>query len=268
MSAPHVAAEAARRGKTRRNLVLCALVLAIASSTASVTHASMFTASCLSMIMAAAQASKARPRKRSMGCLLPSGEVDALTSGHKRRVVIRANGGWLNSTLAGYLADGDEITYRHNFRVTRKTFDCILGHLQSNGYLLDNSCRDEAKCVTGRFKIAVGLYFFAQGTGWKAAADCASMGESTVRNYVNELIDGTLRVLKPIYMPSDPPSRATLDHIRSQFASRRGVPNVAMAVDGSHVPFRPEVAHANDYRNYKGWRCFLHSFCENLETVH
>jgi len=34
--------------------------------------------------------------------------------GERRRTVVRAWGEWMGSTLAGYLAVGDDITYRKN----------------------------------------------------------------------------------------------------------------------------------------------------------
>ena len=90
-----------------------------------------------------------------------------------------------------------------------------------------------------------------------AAADCASLGEATVQKYVNEFIDGVMNALAPIYMPRRPPDEDSLRAVRSEFASRRGLTNISMAVDGTHIPFRPPEEHANDYRNYKGWHSVL-----------
>ena len=46
--------------------------------------------------------------------------------------------------------------------------------------------------------------------------------------------------------------------MQGQFASRRGIPGVSLACDGSHVPFKPKnKAVAGDYRNYKGWTSIL-----------
>ena len=160
--------------------------------------------------------------------------------------------------MYGYVYKNGDPVYRRNFRVTKLTFDRILQHLQRGGFLKDGRSTNPDKRIPGRFKLAVALYFFAQGTGYKAAADCASLGESTVQRYVNEFIDGVVAVLRPIYMPQEPPSAEKLAAIRSEFAARRGVPNVALAVDGSHVPFRPDdAATAVDYRNYKGWTSIL-----------
>ena len=49
-----------------------------------------------------------------------------------------------------------------------------------------------------------------------------------------------------------------LRRIHSEFASRRGIQNIAMAVDGTHIPFHPTcAATAMDYQNYKGWKSIL-----------
>jgi hypothetical protein len=175
-----------------------------------------------------------------------------------RQKIERADGGWRGSTLNGYLVHGNDSIYRKNFRVTKHTFHVLLGQLKGGGFCQDNRARNPAKQQTGRFKLGTSLYFFAQGTGWKAAGDCASLGESTVKKYVDHFIDGTFQVLRPIYMPKTPPSAEKVQAIRKEFAARRGVPNVAMATDGTHVPFRPDnEATAIDYRNYKGWTSIL-----------
>ena len=175
-----------------------------------------------------------------------------------RAVIDRAEGGWRSSTLSGYIGTGSNATYKKNFRVTKQTFGKLLAQLNAGGFCKDNVNNNPAKQQTGQFKLGVCLYFFAQGTGWKGAADCASLGESTVMKYVDEFMDGTCNVLRPIYMPGTPPSPASVQAVRSEFAARRGVPNVAMATDGTHIPFRPDAkATAIDYKNYKGWTSIL-----------
>ena len=67
-----------------------------------------------------------------------------------------------------------------------------------------------------------------------------------------------LQVLAPVYMPDRPPTPEHLDRVRSIFAGRRGVPNVAMAVDGTHIPYKPKsAADKEKFRNYKGWYSIL-----------
>ena len=155
-------------------------------------------------------------------------------------MIHRADNGWAGSTINGYVKTGDDKTYLRNFRCSRETFGFIVAHLQSSRHVTANGCRNPLYCMTAEFKVAVCMYFLAQDTGLKAAADAASLGESTVRKYLVQFQCGVLAVLRPIYMPGTPPTPDFVDTIREEFASRRGVPNVAMAVDGTHVPFHPE----------------------------
>ena len=172
----------------------------------------------------------------------------------RRRVVERAEGGWRGSTLHGYLESGDDITYSKKFRVTKATMLHIRDKLSASDFVVDNKCKMGERRVTALFKVAVCMYFLAHGCGdYDMVADVASIGKSTVEKYLGQFVDGVLTVLRPIYMPATPPSAAHLERIRSEFAGRRGIGGVAMAVDGTHVPFRGNF----DYRNYKGWTSIL-----------
>ena len=64
-------------------------------------------------------------RRLCAGALLNAVEsVVPLTT--RRREIKRATGGWSCSTLAGYLYDGDEITFYSNFRKQREAFDHMV----------------------------------------------------------------------------------------------------------------------------------------------
>eukprot|EP00961_Rhodomonas_salina_P137340 1847593-Rhodomonas_salina.1 len=59
-------------------------------------------------------------------------------------------------------------------------------------------------------------------------------------------------------MPGVPcPDR--LEHVKHKFAEERhNIGDVAMTVDGTHVPWTPEKGrHSEDYHNYKGWHSIL-----------
>ena len=49
-----------------------------------------------------------------------------------RRVVERALGKWRGSTLNGYLALGDEVTFKSTFRCTRHRFNDLVQRLAGN----------------------------------------------------------------------------------------------------------------------------------------
>ena len=175
-------------------------------------------------------------------------------SKRQRRMVKRTEGGWKASTLNQYVENGDEQTYRENFRVSRATFVHIRSKLSGAGYVADNKCRDIRFRMTAAFKIGVSLYFLAHGCCVaKMVGDVASIGASTVTKYLHQFCSGVLVVLRPIYMPATPPTPAKIAARRAEFGKRRGINNVAMAADGSHVPVRG----GPDYRNYKGWTSIL-----------
>ena len=56
-------------------------------------------------------------------------------SGPQRRVVARTEGGWSKSTIANYVEKGDEITYRKNFRCTKKSFQILVNMLSQSGHI-------------------------------------------------------------------------------------------------------------------------------------
>ena len=61
-------------------------------------------------------------------------EVQAASAKQPRREVKRNDGGWSASTIAAYLRDGDEDTYKLNFRCTKQTFRFMLDKLTASGY--------------------------------------------------------------------------------------------------------------------------------------
>eukprot|EP00965_Chrysotila_dentata_P149020 4922192-Pleurochrysis_carterae.AAC.1 len=106
--------------------------------------------------------------------------------------------------------------------------------------------------ATLRFKVAVCLYFLEHGAPTEVAADVASIGVTTMRTWLQQLCDAVITSVKPEYMPGTPLDAKRLADVRAQFASRRGLPNVAMACDGSHVPFNLDRTYnKNDFRNHK-----------------
>ena len=111
---------------------------------------------------------------------------------------------------------------------------------------------------TMAFRLAAVLYLFAHGGALQLTAHVASIGRSTLRAWAVLFCNAAMRAVHPIYMPYGPPPPAVLHHNRREFASRRGIQNIAMCVDGTHIPWRPyKVAHRSEYRNYKGWYSIL-----------
>ena len=183
------------------------------------------------------------------------------------RKVERARGKWRGSTLSGYLR-GDDKTYVFNFRCTKRR----LGELAK---LLEGSQFDPAVALaktparlraaqaaldhpTLTYKVATCMYSLGHGGPVKVLADSASIGKTTLLSWLGEFCEAVIKVLKPLYMPGRPMTAKDLAAVKGQFASRRGMQDIALACDGSHVPFCPASRFiASDYRNYKGWYSIL-----------
>ena len=89
-------------------------------------------------------------------------------------------------------------------------------------------------------------------------ADAASVGKSTLRKYLEQFADACTVRIKPTYMPSKPWSSEERERVRSEFASRRGLSPIALACDGTHIPWKPKgMKLFLDYRNFKGWTSIL-----------
>ena len=175
-----------------------------------------------------------------------------------RRRIVRSAGGWETSTMHGYVYGGDDQQYRKKFRVSPTTMHYITDVLKEEKILCDGAARDPSRRIPALFKVATCMYYLAQGGGFFPAADCASVGESTVRSWLDMFVDGVLTVLKDRFMPSEPDTPENLERIRQNFAGRRGIGNCVMAVDGTHVPYTPLYKRTSeDYKNYKGFHSIL-----------
>ena len=215
------------------------------------------------------------------------------SSSRANRVVPRALGKWRGSSLAGYVFRGDEKTYKEKFRMPKAAFDKLLALLTGSGFdcALSHSDRSAALYATSgrrgsasrlrirmvaaraatdppclKFKVATCMYIFARGGILEKVSDVASIGESTLRRWLHAFCAAIVEKLKPIYMPCKPFSKDERDAIQGQFASRRGLPNITLACDGTHTPFKPPNKKvALDYRNYKGWYSLLTvAFCDSF----
>ena len=204
-----------------------------------------------------------------------------------RRMVPRCLGKWRGSTISGYLRGGpsgpDEQTYMQNFRMSIGAFDRLVklmemsplgAHLPTESVAVLRqkahtrrgkrpACTDLARLgldhPSTRFKVAACLYTMGQGGSIKSNADACGVGKSTLQKWLTQFTASSFSHLKPLAMPSSPWGENELKAVQGNFASRRGMPNVTMACDGSHIPFRPNCKkqHAKEYRNYKGWTSIL-----------
>ena len=150
----------------------------------------------------------------------------------------------------------NDIDFQKNLRVTHPTFVHIVE-------LLEKDVTDSVNPISGavvqkkEFKVAVFLYHLGHGGTWRTTANVAKIGVSTARKYVRKVAAAVVKCIKPIYMPGKP-CADRLTRVTRKFTERRGLGNVAMTVDGCHVPWQPdEGSTREDYHNYKGWYSVL-----------
>ncbi len=156
-----------------------------------------------------------------------------------------------HSTISLVVQHWPDRQFRDKFRVSRAVFNAIVEGVSHR--VTDSECLNPALRAPASFKVAVCLYHLAHGGSFVNTADAAGIGVSTVHKYVTEvctaIVTGPLR-RKYVRLPTV----EERELVREQFALRRGIPDVDLAVDGTHVPWRPDDAETReDHHNYKGW---------------
>lgn len=87
-------------------------------------------------------------------------------------------------------------------------------------------------------KVATCLYHLAHGGEWVDTASTCSCSPALVARYVEEVCDAIIATLSRQYFRLRTDEQA-VDLAHEEFAQRRGIGNIRLAVDGSHVPFVP-----------------------------
>lgn len=154
-----------------------------------------------------------------------------------------------------------EKNFKQYLRMGRPAFYELVDALKD--HVKDSLPRCKKKRVYADFKIACALFWLAHGGGFIPTAAACGIGETTLRSYVSETIGGINIVLGQRYFST--PSAADVASNRVLFGSRRGLDCVALAVDGTHIPWVPDDAYTSDrYRNYKGWNSIsVLAFCDS-----
>ena len=126
----------------------------------------------------------------------------------------------------------------------------VVKELKDSRYVMDNQCQTARNRVPAWFKVAVALHHLAHGGTWNQTAGHARMATMTVMNYTYEVCRGIFFVLRPIFMHPPTPEEVALS--QSRFARRRGILDVGLAIDGTHVPWKPDDGQwTEEFHNYK-----------------
>ena len=156
---------------------------------------------------------KAKKRLRKMAAIGAAILLDEQHSQSKtkvtrvRRAVKRVTGGWKNSSIYNYVTEGDETTYKDNFRMSKDTFDSITRDIQASNmpFVGRPGCVKGREVAPVKFKLGVCLYILATAASFKTTGDAAGVGKSTVRLWCQQFSRVCMVVLKPKYMPATPP---------------------------------------------------------------
>ena len=150
----------------------------------------------------------------------------------------------------------EDIEFRRNMRMTHRTFVHLVEMVAPD---VKDSVHNKSGHIyaTKEFKVAVCLYYLGHGSTWRNLANVAQIGVATARKYTKLVCGAVIARVKPTYMPGTPcPDR--IARMKRKFYERRNIGDVAMCVDGTHVPWTPDCArHREDYHNYKGWHSIL-----------
>ena len=170
--------------------------------------------------------------------------------------------GWQASPLNHAIDNWDDAEFIKRLRVSRDVFEAIVSNLTASGHVRDNRCNNPKFRVPARFKCAVGLLHLAHGGSWWQTGFAAGISEAAAYNYTVSFCSGVIDVLREQYMRK--PTQAELVEVQDRFCLRRGMGNVGAAVDGTHVPWQPDLEeYMEDYHNYKGWYSILCVACVN-----
>ena len=191
----------------------------------------------------------------------------ALTPASAGRRVVPRNAG--ESTLSHMVNDWPDDFFKNRLRVSRPVFARIVDGVSAS--IKDNLCRNTGLRVSAEFKVATCLYHLAHGGTFHVTADVAGIGTATARKYIIDVCKAIITgPLRKEFMGQPTPAR--IRACWEEFAVRQGFPRVGLAVDGTHVPWRPDdCMNKEDFHNYKGWHSLLtmawvNSFYEFVET--
>ena len=139
--------------------------------------------------------------------------------------------------------------FRKQLRLDRTTFELLLDEIRAQLARADSRMR---KCLTPEKILAIGLHRLGHGSSYEAIGPNFNVGRSTVHEAVVDVIEALLD-LKNQYIQF-PESEAQIIETRETFELWSALPNIAGAIDGTHVkikkPHRDGADYFSRYQNY------------------
>ena len=147
--------------------------------------------------------------------------------------------------LSGKLGDS---WWKQNLRMTQDTFNILCNELRPHIQKVWTNMRSP---VSVEECVAVTVWKLATNVEYRTLSSIFGLGRSTVGEIVIETCEVITSKLmsKYVYIPQD----SRLCEVVDGFETRWGFPQVAGAIDGSHIPIICPKDNPSDYYNRKGF---------------
>ncbi|KAJ8018434.1 Protein ANTAGONIST OF LIKE HETEROCHROMATIN PROTEIN 1 [Holothuria leucospilota] len=137
--------------------------------------------------------------------------------------------------------------WRHHFRINKDTFQFVCDSLRP---ILQRNRTRFRRPITVEKRVAIALWRMATNVEFRTLSTLFGVGRSTACKITHEVASALRTVFEQEYLQF-PEGDALMDIVHG-FETRWGFPQVAGAIDGSHIPILAPVDFPNDYYNRKG----------------
>ncbi|PWA23147.1 hypothetical protein CCH79_00001919 [Gambusia affinis] len=140
----------------------------------------------------------------------------------------------------------DEVDWKKNFRMTKTSFLCLCDILRP---CLTRQHTNFRSPLPVELRVAICLWRLATNLEYRAISRLFGIGISTACCVTQQVVTAINVVMKPLYIKT--PSEAELMVIVQGFRDRWALPQVAGAIDGTHISIMAPDENPVDYYNRK-----------------
>lgn len=146
----------------------------------------------------------------------------------------------------------DDQEWYKNFRVSRKTFQYMLGLIEDKIHRQDTRLRAS---VSTRCRVSMSLYYLSSTTEYRTIANLFGVSPSfvciCVREVFQAIVDNMMSSF--IFLPKG----EELEEIIKAYKEKWGFPMCSGAIDGTHIPILAPTDNHSDYINRKGYHSIV-----------
>jgi len=124
--------------------------------------------------------------------------------------------------------------FQREMRVSRELAHYILDGVVEAGCFKDNMCRHKLYRIPASYQVFTAMWYMAHGGNLAVHAKAAHVSRSLICRWLHHFGAAVNKVFSPRYM-RPPQSAADIATIQAGFESRRGMSNVGLAIDGTHI---------------------------------